>query len=519
MQYNFKKQSLLASFITLSVIVNAQFSVDNMQKVRFDRNNATDKICDMHLADFNGDGNIDVVLDGGLPINISGVTVFNSKPIFFLGDGNGHLIPTSSTFTHTGTTSFITDVGDYNRDGYPDLLVTEFWANGMRLYKGSAGLNFTLAQTLPTGTHGAKGKFEDMDGDGDLDIVNISSGSASLIQFHFFENTGATFAGTTYNSIGNSDGMPTMFITDLNHDGRKDVFGISYLRKTLATWIQNPDKTFTVGKEDLNISMHSGGNEYLTYWLDDANGDGFNDLHFYHLITNPTFGAGASVAYNRPMEPYFASALDASGPPDGNYLFSAKQTLIAEDLDKDGTKDIIIVNRRSSNQDIPQEIVIVKDPLNRNGNYLVQTLDFGLFSHIDGGKTIRQDGFGMILADLDKDNDLELISAGVDDTLRIFNNGFNIPPTGIGKITSGNFLFSIYPNPATDFLKLDIDEQIGKNIAQVVIYDMHGALLQTIDQKNWQKGLNIRPLSSGNYMLSLKMKNGESFSKMFSKMQ
>lgn len=243
-------------FLFSPLFYSQYYNVNDRSEFTITRNNTSDKLEEIHAGDFNNDGHVDLLIDGGLELNQSGHMEFNSKPLFYLGDSNNNLTLAPTTFTHPGNSAFICDVADYDNDNILDLLVADFWANGMRLYKGSAGLNFTLAQNLPTGTHGAKGRFKDMDGDQDLDIVNVSSDSAAVVALHFFENVAGVYTGLSYNTVivpqihhqPDMDYNPILLTTDLNHDGRMDVCSISYNNR-INTWVQNSDKTFTAWAE------------------------------------------------------------------------------------------------------------------------------------------------------------------------------------------------------------------------------------------------------------------------------
>jgi len=91
---------------------------------------------DTKIADFNNDGNLDVIGLNGPDMNI------------WTGDGTGNWIPFSGTPTSADKNGV--DVGDYNNDGKPDIIVaTEdgifaYRGNGMGSWvSGSSGLPST----------------------------------------------------------------------------------------------------------------------------------------------------------------------------------------------------------------------------------------------------------------------------------------------------------------------------------------------------------------------------------------
>lgn len=493
----------------------AQFSVNDIIEVPFQKNLANDKPAEMIAADFNNDGNMDVVVDGDLPLNQSGFIEFCSKPVFFSGSSTGNLTPIITTFTHPGNSSFICDAADYNKDGLTDILVTDFWANGMRLYNGNGNFTFTLAHNLPTGTHGAKGKFYDMDQDGDLDIVNISSGSAARVSLHVFENTGNTFSKSSSESILGADfpqedyGFnPVFFILDLNRDNRIDVIsfsthGAAGNKERMNSWIQNADKTFTAEVQIISDDMNNVINDRFTYWIKDTNGDNYKDLLFIDDILSKS----VKVAYSKPQTPHFGTAADFQGSSFGaDFLGFSLQKAIWGDVDNDGEEDFVTYNRLYSPNN--NSLEVIKDPLNINGNFSRLTLDMT-------NKDIEKYGHGLLLTDLDNDTDLELISLGKDDILRIFNN--KTLNSVITENTCSEKDIRIHPSPAKEYIQLDMCESDAENILNVQIYVMNGDLIATVTQEDWTKPISTSGLIPGTYVLRIQMRNNKVFSKKFLK--
>jgi len=514
---------VFAGAVCISTGLKAQhFSTNDMQRIAFTRNATSDVLSDLHYADFNKDGLIDVMADGGLATNQSSFVKNTSKPVFFINDGNGNLVPTATPFTHASNSSVISDIADYNNDGYPDMLVLDFWANGMRLYKGEAGLNFTLVQTLPTGTHGAKGYFEDLDGDGDLDIYNVSSGSAAVIGLHIFTNNGGNFTKTTYApDNGDRKNMAArIWAKDVNHDGRKDIVAtIGFIENVqgVGIWLQKPDKTFgTMQYESLNQAMRFGSFGSFSYTWEDLNDDGFEDFVFLNDrdYTDDTDTVRANAVYTTGTAPYLSSAPHLKGVGSEffySYRTESLQDMVTGDIDRDGNLDFVSCYKVQDPETSPRLLKVFIDPFNKNGNFMLQTIDLG-------NANITERGYGLLLTDLDRDDELELVSLGKDDTLRVF--GLKpAAPTGIKKVSDAERpVFSIYPNPAEQVLYIQLTEP-GKAVSTAVIYNIEGREVQKLTKVQLKSAVNIKSLAPGNYYMTLYNDKGGYYTQKFVKAQ
>jgi adhesin/invasin len=154
------------------------------------------------VADVNKDGKPDLLVADRSAAKMS----------LLLGDGTGNFAPAISPTVGTNPTAV--HVSDVNRDGNPDVLVANSVTNNVTILlgDGNGGLSGT---TLPSGG-GLKGvSTEDLDRDGDLDIITVGTG------VHTHVNNGGTFGTTVSTSSG---GTPQGLVTaDFNSDGRPDV--------------------------------------------------------------------------------------------------------------------------------------------------------------------------------------------------------------------------------------------------------------------------------------------------------
>ena len=169
------------------------------------------------MGDFNKDTNLDVVL-----ANTKSGTL-----VTLLGNGNGTF---RSPVVSQGfaTAQFQMVVGDFNRDGLPDLVVTDgettfqtAFGNGNGSFR--AGSPFTASSPFTTALLTA-----DITGDGKLDLIVANDGFAAI---------GGCSSGSTIDVLtGNGDGtfgagksytagsLPSSaVIRDFNGDGKPDI--------------------------------------------------------------------------------------------------------------------------------------------------------------------------------------------------------------------------------------------------------------------------------------------------------
>lgn len=75
--------------------------------------------------------------------------------------------------------------------------------------------------------------------------------------------------------------------------------------------------------------------------------------------------------------------------------------------------------------------------------------------------------------------------------------------TSVSEIGNGNYVFNLYPNPATDIITLDIH---SKENMVFCIYNIFGALVKSGMAKQNQNQIDTRDLSNGIYIVEIKSK-------------
>ncbi|MBV8896466.1 MAG: CRTAC1 family protein [Acidobacteriaceae bacterium] len=294
------------------------------------------------IFDYDGDGRNDVFVANGTRLH-DPESGGEQSPQLYHNDGGGHFtnVAAKAGFTHTGWAQGVC-VGDFDNDGWPDLLVTYYGHNVLYRNKGNGTFeDVTEKAHLPvTGTrYGSGCSFVDYDRDGYLDLF--------IANYVDLDLKSTPTPGSGEYCVWKS--IPVMC-------GPR---GLPLAHNVL--YRNNGNGTFTDVSEAAGI-LKPGGRYGLGVAAADFDNDGWPDIYvacdmtpslLFHNLHNGTFeerGVEAGVAYN------FDGNLQAGmgiavGDYDGDGLLDIAKTNFSGDLTSlyhnDGGKFFTDVSREA----------------------------------------------------------------------------------------------------------------------------------------------------------------------------
>ena len=323
------------------------------------------------VSDFNGDGKPDLAV-----VNFGDWTAW-----VLLGNGDGTFQPAKNIyFASGGGFPWYIAEGDFNGDGKPDLVITNYGDNSVSVLLGNGDGTFQAARTFPVGIHPGLVAVGDFNGDRKPDLVvsNVDSSTVSVL----LGNGDGTFLPALNFPAGPN---PWYFaVGDFNLDGKLDLAVADYgcsldcsvsPSNSVSLLLGNGDGTFQPA------SQLTVGNGPAGVAVGDFNGDGKPDLAVANVNENTfsvllgngdgTFQAAKTFS-SVGSHPYFVAVGDFNrdGKPDlvitnhldttvsvllgnGDGTFQPVQTFPVDsdpvyvtvgDLNGDGVQDLAVAN-------------------------------------------------------------------------------------------------------------------------------------------------------------------------------
>lgn len=271
--------------------------------------------------------------------------------------------------------------GDTNGDQLPDLVASDPVDETLSILLGQAQGGFGPALSLAAGRNPQAVALADLDGDGDLDaaVCNRGIAGASGWQEHGFTllwNTGGVFTSSSFVALPATEIQPTdLEVGDLDGDGDIDVVeclrGTGYLHSKVASFLNDGTGHFAAPL------LAATGYDPISLTLGDYDADGVldaltanylgNSFSNLHGTGNGSFGTGYSHSTTLPQDTALGD-FDGDGDLDmavayrygvmvirndagvfnflANFPSTMPQLAVAlKDLDGDGNLDLLSVDQ------------------------------------------------------------------------------------------------------------------------------------------------------------------------------
>jgi len=460
-------------------------------------------VIDIVAADVNNDNNKDLITlfwDGASQYNI----------VTYLGLGNGTF---GSGINATSSMSDAIYVVDVNNDGNLDVVQNLIIPGSLVFRIGNGTGNFAAPSNTITGI--TRACFDDFDNDGFIDFVGTNASGINVKKYNG-NGTGAfTLAGTypaTSIGFGNTGLVKS---GDLNADGLKDIVvlsgggAVNYCTSLLGTSTGSFSAFTNVGSGKIG-SVNIG----------EFNGDIYPDLVCNYYGSGPNL----TLFFNDgPTTTFTLTQVLATSPT----IYRDYTTLA--DFNQDGKLDLLAVKTGTANykerlniylqQSIPTLTVTSTNNIICTGESAVLT------SATNGAHTLFLNGTYLGTGSttvIITPTTTTTYSVGawggpssVDDicpfiTDAVFTQSVSAC-TGINEFIDGN-LVSIYPNPAKDFMTIDLATDFTEG-ATMHIINAFGEIVLTEKAISNSTTLKTENLPNGIYFIKVESKNGSTIKK------
>ncbi len=399
-------------------------------------------------GDFNGDGFIDLITSNSTSNTIS----------YMEGDGNGGFA--SSVNYATGSVASGMNKGDFNNDGDLDVVVANQGGNSLSVLLGNGNGTFNTAIPIPV----VSGQpftviCHDFDNDTIIDLAVGCYSSALIIM----KGDGAgNFS--PLNTYFTGAWMASINLADFNSDGLLDIalpggfaYNIVFLEGLGGGNFAMPfslpcnEKPFLLMAADLNNDS-----------LPDMIASNSQDTSITVFINTGNFSFAPPVYY------YFT----------GPWIFSPGFVTLA-DFNNDSIQDMLVAFGTLSGISVL--------PGTGNGSFSTE-------QHFNGANRAEI----AIAVDINQDNKTDVINPSSNSPA--FYVLLNCTPTGVDEATIQNTEVAVYPNPSSEFLNIKFN---STELFKFTLYNSLGKKLidKTVTSKT--STINISAYSNGLYFYSL----------------
>lgn len=261
-----------------------------------------------------------------LSVTVKGKTAWSvncATPTFTLTNSPRLNLVYEQSHILTGTNPSDVATGDFNGDGYPDLVTTNQGANTVSILAGDGTGGFGTPVSYATGNSPQSVTVGDFNGDGkpDLATANYTSNNISVL---LGQGDGTFSASVSYPVIQNPRAIKT---GDFNGDGFADLVTANFVNYSVSVLMGLGDGTFSA-KSDFYLGYKSTSVD-----VGDFNGDGKADL----VTTNG----------NNTVSTWLGSGDGTFNPSFSLAVGNIPQKVTIGDFNRDGKSDLAVANEIS----------------------------------------------------------------------------------------------------------------------------------------------------------------------------
>jgi len=400
-------------------------------------------------ADFNLDGHVDLVVIDGSTLERVAAGEPGLPPRLFLGRGDATFAPAPDNWGLTaGRWGMGGTAADFNGDGYPDLVVTEWGTDRIFLNEGGAGFREVAESGLVGRRWGTSAAALDFDRDGKLDLVVVNylafrpdeiasresgncewkghavmCGPEGLIPVHDQLYRGA--GDGTFEEVSQAVGYRPdraafgLGVMTCDHDGDGDTDIYVSNDSTPNHLFENQgDGTFVERGFMRGVGYDANGREQAGMGIacGDVNGDGRPEL----FVTN--FSGESNALYRSSGKVGYRERASASG------LFGSSLTRLGwgtgfGDFDLDGALDLFVLNGHV----YPAADEPGTDTSYAQPDQLYWASAEGRFEARDFPGPARVSRAGLT-CDLDGDGDLDVVALSSEGEVAVWRNDLEASP-------------------------------------------------------------------------------------------
>lgn len=425
------------------------------------------------FADVDGDNDQDVLITG------SGSSTILSA--LYTNDGAGNFTEvTNLPFDSVGSSSIA--FADVDGDSDQDVLITGSTGSTRiaKLYLNDGIGNFSEAFGTPFDSVSTGSiAFADVDGDNDQDVLITGVNDAGRIAKLYINDGSGNFSevvGTPFEGVGASE----VAFADVDGDNDQDVLitGANGSERIAKLYTNDGSGTFTEVSGTPFEAVEGGS-------LDFADVDGDNDQDV--LITG--FNASSIAIAKLYLNDGSGTFTEVIGTP---FNGVGVGSMAFADVDGDNDEDVLITGFTGF---FPLSKLYTNDGI-------------GIFSEVQGVGIDSVNFSAIAFADVDGDNDQDLIITGRDldfiPIAKLYTNDGLINSTDELRL---GFSFEVFPNPTqSNALSLQFDA-IELGFLEISLYSFSGQLLsqnvEFVAQGQTTLSIDIASLSSGSYFIQI----------------